>query len=157
MYTHHLFFQNTFLCNFTHNPFSLKNTSNFSSCFQQVNTRRGGRFWNQLCNITENPNNSVHPISLQQIKTVYWSGLDFGIGDLRDNSDIRKIMESLLGISGVGRCTGLINWCTFWLSNQLAGKYISATELELNRFRPFTLGELVWHLSTQVNDSDLDT
>ena len=35
--------------------------------------RRGGKFWNQLCNITVMPNKSVHPISLQQIKTLYWS------------------------------------------------------------------------------------
>ena len=32
---------------------------------------------------------------------------------------------------------------------------MSANELELNMFRPFPLGELVWHLSTQVNDFDL--
>ena len=27
---------------------------------KKVSTRRGGRFWNQLCNITANPNKSVH-------------------------------------------------------------------------------------------------
>ena len=44
----------------------------------------------------------------------------------------------------------------FGLSNQQAGKYISATELDLIRFQYFTLGELVWHLITQVNNRDLD-
>ena len=68
-----------------------------------------------------------------------------------------KIMESLLGRSGVDRCTGLSNQCNFVLANQQAGKYISATELELNRFRPLPLGELVWHLSTQVKNIDIAT
>ena len=64
-------------------------------------------------------------------------------------------MESLLGIAGVGRCPGLRNWCTLLLSNQQAGKYISTTELEINRFCTLPLWELVWYLRTQVNDSDL--
>ena len=67
-----------------------------------------------------------------------------------------NIRENLLGSAGVGSCTGLRNRCTFLLANQKAGKYIYTTELELNRFRTFSLGKLVWHLSKQVNDSDLD-
>ena len=66
-----------------------------------------------------------------------------------------KIKESLLVSAGVGRCPGLSNWCMFLLANQQAGKYISDTELELNRFQTLSLGYLVWHLSTQVNYSDL--
>ena len=83
------------------------------------------------------------------------SGLTIGIGALRENSAHRKIMESLLGRSGVDRCHGLSNRCKFGLANQQAGKYISATELELNMFRTLPFGDLVWHLITQVNDSDL--
>ena len=81
--------------------------------------------------------------------------MTIGIGSLRDNSAHRKVTESLIGSAGVGRCPGLSNWCTFLLENQQAGKYISATELELNRFRTFPLGEPLLHLSTQVSDSDL--
>ena len=66
-----------------------------------------------------------------------------------------KITESLLRSSGVGRFPGLGNRCTFVLAKQQAEKYISATELELIRFWPLPLGEFVWHLCTQVNDSDL--
>ena len=103
----------------------------------------------------ENPNNSVHPISIQKIQAVYCSGFTIGIGSLRENSAHRKIIEILLGSTGVGRYPGLSNRCTFLLVDQQAGKYISATELELNSFRPLSLRELVWHLITQVNDSDL--
>ena len=53
------------------------------------------------------------------------------------------------------RCPLLSNWCTFVLTNQQDGKYITATELELIRFWPFPLHDLVWHLSTQVKDSDI--
>ena len=101
------------------------------------------------------PNKSMHPISLQKIHTIYCSGLAIAIVALRGNYTHRKIRESLLGSSGVRRCPRLINRCTFLLANKQAGKYISATELELNRFRTFSLGELVWHLSTQMNDSYL--
>ena len=44
----------------------------------------------------------------------------------------------------------------FGLANQLAGIFASATELDLKRFRPLSFGELVWHLSTQVNNDLLD-
>ena len=64
-------------------------------------------------------------------------------------------MESLQQSAGVGMRPGLSNRCTLKFSNQLAGKYISATDFEINRFRNLRLGELVWHLSTQLNDSDL--
>ena len=37
----------------------------------------------------------------------------------------------------------------------MAGRYTPATELELIRFLPFTLEELVCHLSTQVNGGDI--
>ena len=98
---------------------------------------------------------SVHPISFQQILTVYCSGLTIGIGSLRENSFHRKIREILLGIAGGGRCLGLSNRCTFWLANKQAGKYISATELDLNNFGPLSLGELMWYLRIKVNYSDL--
>ena len=49
------------------------------------------------------------------------SGLTIGIGSLRDNSTHGKIMESLLGIVGVGSCTGISKWCTLGFSNQQAG------------------------------------
>ena len=93
----------------------------------------------------------MNPIYLQQIHTVYWSGLTIGIGSLQDNSAHRNIRESLLGSAGVGNCTGLSNRCTLGLANQQAGNYISATELDINRFRPLPFGELVSHISTQVN------
>ena len=35
------------------------------------------------------------------------------------------------------------------------GKYSSTTDLEINSFQPLLLGEIVRHLRTQVNDSDL--
>ena len=56
---------------------------------------------------------SVEPIALQKIQTVYWSGLNIGIGALRENYDHRKIRERLLGSAVVGRCPGLSNQCTF--------------------------------------------
>ena len=87
--------------------------------------------------------------------TVYLSGLTIWIGSLHDNSADRKISKSFLGSVGVARCIGLSNRCMFGLVNKQAGKYISATELDLIRFWTFLLGEPVWNLSTQVNDSDL--
>ena len=51
----------------------------------------------------------------------------------------------------MGSCTGLINRCTFGSTNQQAGSYTPATELELIRFRNFPFGDLVWNPSTQVN------
>ena len=98
---------------------------------------------------------SVHPISLQQIHTVYWSGLTIGIWDLRDNYAHRKIRKILLGSAWVGRCPRLSNRCTFWLANQQAGRYVSDTDLELNGFWPLLFGELMWHLSTQRTYSNL--
>ena len=53
------------------------------------------------------------PIAIQQIQTVYWSVLTIVIGALWENSEHRKIRESLLGSAGLGRCTGLRNRCTF--------------------------------------------
>ena len=47
--------------------------------------------------------------------------------------------------------TGLSNRCTFGLDNQLVGTFAPPTELEINRFQHLPFGELVWHLSTQVN------
>ena len=64
-------------------------------------------------------------------------------------------MEILLGSSGVGRFPGLINRCKFGLADQLSGRYTPATELDIIGFWPFPLGDLVWHLSTQVNDGIL--
>ena len=50
------------------------------------------------------------------------------------------------------RCTGLRNQCTFGLANRLYESFVPVTELELNMFWPLPFGELVWHLSTQVNN-----
>ena len=94
----------------------------------------------------------MQTISLKQIQTVCWIGLTIGIGALRYSFAHRKIRESLVGRVGVFRCPVLSNCCTFLLANKKSGKYIYATDLEFNRFRPFPIGELVWHLSTQVND-----
>ena len=85
------------------------------------------------------------------------SGLTIGVGALRGKSAHRKMMENLLGSAGVGRCPGLSNGCTFGLSNQQDGRYIPATDLELIRFMTLLLGEIVWHLSTHVNDSDISS
>ena len=138
-----------------HSSFILQETSKLSSRCQQVSTRRGGQFWNQLSNIMAKSNKSVQTISLQQIQIVYWIRLTIGIWSLRENSAHGNIGESLLGSAGVGRCPGWSNRCTFGLANQQAGKYISATKLELNMFRHLPFVELVWHLSTQLNNSDL--
>ena len=48
-------------------------------------------------------------------------------------------------------CPGLSNRYTFVLANLMSERFAPATELELNRFWPSPFGELVWHLSTQVN------
>ena len=77
------------------------------------------------------------------------------IGALWENSAHRKISKSLLGSAGVGRCPGFSNQCTFGLANQQAGRYIPATELDLIRFRPLTLGYIVCPFSTKVNNGDL--
>ena len=50
------------------------------------------------------------------------------------------------------RCPGLSNLCKLGLSNRLNGSFATATQLELNLFWPSPLGELVWHLSTNVNN-----
>ena len=151
-----IYSSNLFLNVTSLNIFS-QNTSNFSSHCQQVSTRSGGLFWNILCNITAKTNTSVQHIALQKIQTAYWSGLTIRIGAVWGNSAHGKIIKSLLGSAWLGRCTGLINLCTFRLANQQDVKYISATELELNRFWPLPLRELVWKLITQVNDSDIVT
>ena len=80
------------------------------------------------------------------------SGLTIGIGDLWENYVHRNIRETLLESAGVGRCTGLSNRCTFGLANQLAGIYTPTTELEFIRFCPLPLGDLVFHLITQMNN-----
>ena len=53
-------------------------------------------------------------------------------------------------------CTIIINGFTFGLANQQYGSYAPANKSELVRFRPFSLGELMWHLIKQVNDGLLD-
>ena len=132
-----------------HSSFILRNISNFSSCCQQVRKSWGCLFWIQLCNTILKPNKSVRPIILQQIQTVYWSGLTIGIVALWYNSNYRNIRESLLGSAVLGRCTGLIKRGTFWLANKKSGKYISATKLDINRFKPLSVGDIVWHTSEQ--------
>ena len=54
--------------------------------------------------------------------------------------------------SYICRCPGISNRCTFGLANRLAGRFAPATELEFNRFWTLPLGELLWHLSTKVNN-----
>ena len=80
--------------------------------------------------------------------------MTIGIGSLQENFAHRKIRESLLGSAGLGRCTSLSNQFMFGLSNQQAGSYAPATELVNIRFRYLPFWEIVWHLSTKVNDSD---
>ena len=53
------------------------------------------------------------------------------------------------------RCPGLSNRWKFVLSNRLSGNFAPATELDINRFWPSPFGELVWNLSTQVNNGFL--
>ena len=51
-------------------------------------------------------------------------------------------------IGQVNRLKQLVYVCI----GQPIGRYIHpATELELIRFRPLPLGQILWHLSTQVN------
>ena len=52
-------------------------------------------------------------------------------------------------------CPGLINLYIFGLANRLAGRYTPATELEIIRFLPLPLGELVGHLIKKANNIDL--
>ena len=92
-------------------------------------------------------NKSVHPIFLQN------KALNKGIGSLQDNLAHRNIREGLLGSTRVGIFPGIINRCTLGLANQQARSYAYSAELELIVVFPFTSGELVWHLITQVNDS----
>ena len=49
-------------------------------------------------------------------------------------------------------CPSLSNQFTFGLANQLAGRFVPATELEITRSRTSPFGDLVWHLMTQVNN-----
>ena len=65
---------------------------------------------------------------------------------------MEKYKQEFEHYSYICECTGLNNRCTFGLSNRLDGRFTPATELELNRFRPLAFGELVCHLSTQVNN-----
>ena len=53
-------------------------------------------------------------------------------------------------------CPRLSNQCKFGLANQQARRYAPATELELIRFWRSPFKDLVWHLSTQLNYSNLD-
>ena len=63
------------------------------------------------------PNKSVHPIALQQIQTVYYSGLNNGIGSLRGKYSHGNMRERLLVCAEVGMCPGLSNRCNFLLAN----------------------------------------
>ena len=60
-----------------------------------------------------------------------------------------------LGSAGVGSCPRLSNQCTFGLANQQARRHPPNTELEFIRFWTLMFGELVWNLSTQVNNGIL--
>ena len=81
--------------------------------------------------------------------------MTIGIVSLWENYANRNIRKSLLVIARFGSFPGLINQCTFGLNNQQYGRYNPATELELIRFRTLPFGDLVWHLSTQMNDGNL--
>ena len=81
--------------------------------------------------------------------------MNIGIGALWEKFAHRNIRECLLGSVGVGRCPCLRNRSTFGLVNQLVRRYTPATKLELIRFWSLPLGEIVWHHSTQVNNSYL--
>ena len=61
-----------------------------------------------------------------------------------------KKTKSFQHYSYICRCPVLSNRCMFGLANQLAGSFVPASELELNKFRPLPFRELLWHLSTQV-------
>ena len=68
----------------------------------------------------------------------------------------RKYKKLFQNYSYICRCPGLSNGCTFGLANRLDGSFAPDTELELNMFRPFPFGQLVWNLRTQVNNGLLD-
>ena len=101
-----------------------------------------------------NPNKSVNPNDLQKKKqAVFRIELPIGVEYLRENSSHRKIRGSLLGSAVIGSCPRITNRCMLGFTNQHAGSYAPATELDLIMFWPLPLGETVWNLSTQVNDS----
>ena len=95
------------------------------------------------------------PHSPPKTQTFLRSGLTIGIWYLQNNSAHTKIVESLLGSAGVGSCPDISNRCMLVLANQQAGGYSPSTELELISFWPLPFRELVWHISTQVNDGIL--
>ena len=83
------------------------------------------------------------------------SGLTIGIGSRRYKYAHRSIRERLLRSAGVGICPGLSNRCKFGLYNNQDGSYAPATELELIMFCPLPFGDILWHLITQVNGSNI--
>ena len=68
---------------------------------------------------------------------------------LEQTKKYTKVFEQY---SFICRCPRLSNRCTFGFSNQLAGRFAPATELEFNRFWPSPFVEIVWQLITQVNN-----
>ena len=98
-----------------------------------------------------NLHQSVHPITLQNT-LVFRSGFTIWIGSLWEHFDNRKIRESLLVSAVLGSCTGISNQCMLVLANQKSERYSPATELESIRFWSLPFGNLVWHISTQLND-----
>ena len=68
----------------------------------------------------------------------------------------REIYEIFLALLFSQQVPGLSNRCAFAFGQPTGWDLITATELELIMFRPSPLGELMWHLSTQFNDGDLD-
>ena len=64
----------------------------------------------------------------------------------------REVYERVLALFFLQQLPGLSNRCTFAFDQPTGWYFIPATELELNMYCPSPLGDLVWHLITQVNN-----
>ena len=64
-----------------------------------------------------------------------------------------EVYERVLALLFLQQVPSLSNRCTFEFGQPTGWYFIPATELDLNRFLPSPLGELVWNLSKQVNNS----
>ena len=61
----------------------------------------------------------------------------------------------MLALLFICRFRGLRNRCICGLANRMAVIFAPATESKLNRFCHLPCGELMWHVSTHGNDSDI--
>ena len=68
----------------------------------------------------------------------------------------REVYQIFLALLFLQQVTSLSNRCTFAFGQPSGWDFIPATDLELNRFRPLPVGELVWHLRTRGNNGLLD-